>query len=46
MRFLVDECTGTSVVVCLREAGHDAVAVLRVTGGDSGLVAYRFLAHR
>ena len=30
MRFLVDECTGTSVVTCLREAGHDAVAVIDV----------------
>lgn len=30
MRFLVDECTGTSVVACLRRAGHDAVAVVDV----------------
>lgn len=30
MRFLVDECTGTSVVAYLREAGHDAVAVADV----------------
>ena len=27
MKFLVDECTGTSVVACLRDEGHDAVAV-------------------
>jgi len=27
MKFLVDECTGKSVVVCLREAGHDAASV-------------------
>lgn len=45
MRFLVDECTGTSVVVRLREAGHDAVAVIRITNGDSGLVPYSFLAY-
>jgi len=30
MRFLVDECTGTSVVAYLRSAGHDAVAVVDV----------------
>lgn len=30
MKFLVDECTGTSVVACLRDAGHDAVAVVDV----------------
>jgi len=30
MRFLVDECTGTSVVACLRRAGHDTVAVADV----------------
>ena len=30
MRFLVDECTGTSVVACLCSAGHDAVAVADV----------------
>ena len=28
MRFLVDECTGSSVVACLRSAGHDAVAAV------------------
>jgi len=33
MRFLVDECMGTSVVVRLCEAGHDAVAVIRMPGG-------------
>jgi predicted nuclease of predicted toxin-antitoxin system len=30
MRFLVDECTGTSVVACLRAEDHDAVAVVEV----------------
>jgi len=30
MKFLVDECTGTSVVACLRDEGHDAVAVVEV----------------
>lgn len=30
MKFLVDECTGTSVVICLRDAGHDVVAVADV----------------
>jgi predicted nuclease of predicted toxin-antitoxin system len=30
MKFLVDECTGTSVVACLRDQGHDAVAVVDV----------------
>ncbi len=30
MKFLVDECTGTSVVACLRGEGHDAVAVVEV----------------
>ncbi len=30
MRFLVDECTGMSVVAYLRRAGHDAVAVADV----------------
>ena len=30
MRFLVDECTGTSVLACLRDAGHNAVAVADV----------------
>ena len=30
MKFLVDECTGTSVVTYLREAGHDVVAVVDV----------------
>lgn len=26
MKFLVDECTGTSVLACLRDAGYDTVA--------------------
>jgi len=30
MKFLVDECTGTSVVACLRDEGHDAMAVVEV----------------
>jgi len=30
MKFLVDECMGTSVVACLRDEGHDAVAVVEV----------------
>jgi len=30
MKFLVDECTGTSVVGCLRDKGHDVVAVAEV----------------
>ena len=30
MKFLVDECTGTSVVACLRDKEHDAVAVVEV----------------
>ena len=30
MKFLVDECTGASVVACLRDKGHDAVAVVEV----------------
>ena len=30
MKFLVDECTGTSVVDCLRDEGHDVVAVAEV----------------
>lgn len=30
MKFLVDECTGTSVVACLRNEGHDAVAVAEI----------------
>lgn len=30
MKFLVDECTGTSVVACLRSEGHDAMAVVEV----------------
>ncbi len=30
MKFLVDECTGTSVVACLRDEGHDAVAVVDI----------------
>jgi len=30
MKFLVDECTGTAVVACLRDKGHDAVAVVEV----------------
>lgn len=30
MKFLVDECTGTSVVACLRDEGYDAVAVVEV----------------
>ena len=30
MKFLVDECTGTSVVTYLREADHDVVAVVDV----------------
>jgi predicted nuclease of predicted toxin-antitoxin system len=27
MKFLVDECVGTAVVGCLRDQGHDVVAV-------------------
>lgn len=30
MKFLVDECAGASVVDCLRDAGHDVVAVAEV----------------
>jgi len=30
MKFLVDECTGTSVVAYLRDEGYDAVAVAEV----------------
>ena len=30
MKFLVDECAGTSVVDCLRDEGHDVVAVAEV----------------
>lgn len=30
MKFLVDECTGTAVVDCLRDQGHDVVAVAEV----------------
>jgi len=30
MKFLVDECTGTSVVACLRDEGYNAVAVVEV----------------
>jgi len=30
MKFLVDEGTGTSVVACRRDEGHDAVAVVEV----------------
>jgi predicted nuclease of predicted toxin-antitoxin system len=30
MKFLVDECTGTSVVACLRDEGHDAMAVVEL----------------
>jgi len=30
VKFLVDECTGTSVVDCLRDEGHDVVAVVDV----------------
>jgi predicted nuclease of predicted toxin-antitoxin system len=30
VKFLVDECTGTSVVACLRNSGHDVVAVAEV----------------
>jgi len=30
MKFLVDERTGTSVVACLRDKEHDAVAVVEV----------------
>lgn len=30
MKFLVDECTGTSVVTCLRDEGYDVVAVVEV----------------
>jgi len=27
VKFLVDECTGTSIVACLRDEGHDVAAV-------------------
>jgi predicted nuclease of predicted toxin-antitoxin system len=30
MKCLVDECTGTSVAACLRDKGHDVVAVVDV----------------
>jgi predicted nuclease of predicted toxin-antitoxin system len=30
MKFLVDECTGTSVVTCLCDEGHDVAAVAKV----------------
>lgn len=30
MKFLVDECTGTSVAACLRDEGHDVVTVADV----------------
>ena len=30
MKFLVDECTGMSVVTCLRDEGHDVTAVAEV----------------
>ena len=30
MKFLVDECVGTSVVTALREAGHDVLAVVDI----------------
>jgi len=30
MKFLVDECAGASVADCLRDAGHDVVAVAEV----------------
>jgi predicted nuclease of predicted toxin-antitoxin system len=30
VKFLVDECTGTSVVACLRDEGHDVAAVAEV----------------
>jgi predicted nuclease of predicted toxin-antitoxin system len=30
MKFLVDECIGTSMLACLRDAGHDAASVVEV----------------
>lgn len=40
MKFLVDECTGTSVVAWLRDKGHDVLAVVEVMpeANDSGIL--------
>lgn len=40
MKFLVDECAGTSIVACLRDEGHDVVAVAEVMpqADDAGIL--------
>jgi predicted nuclease of predicted toxin-antitoxin system len=41
MRFIVDESTGSSVVECLRDAGHDVLAVAETMpqADDSDILA-------
>ncbi|HQE94013.1 MAG TPA: DUF5615 family PIN-like protein [Anaerolineae bacterium] len=48
MKFLVDECAGTSVVDCLRDAGHDVVAVAEVMpqADDAQILEYAVLEAR
>ena len=48
MKFLVDECTGTSVVTYLCEAGYDAVAVFDVmpTADDKDILERAVLENR
>ncbi len=42
MKFLVDECTGLSVVTCLRDEGHDVVAVADIMpeASDKDILSY------